>query len=95
MRQIANLLIKTEDWELRRLTHARGPYLGQGGECLSVSDTIVIGGQRRVDDGTQVAVASWRDGKFDHAYIGTIQDGHLNPRRVDATTMKNWIKGIA
>lgn len=95
MRQVANLVIKTEGWELRRLTHARGPYMGQNGECLSISDTIVLGARCAVDDGTRIAVVSWRDGKFDHAYIGTIQDGHLNPRKVDATTMKNWIKGIA
>lgn len=95
MRQVANLLLKTDGWELRRLTHARGPYIGQSGECLSISDTIVIGGRCKVDDGTRIAVASWRDGKFDHAFIGTIRGGTLDPRLVDATTMKDWIKGIA
>lgn len=102
IRQVISLVAKTEGWELRRLTHARGPYIGANGECLSVSDTIVLGASRPArcwaggfDVGTRIAVASWRDGKFDHAFIGTIRDGALNPQLVDATTMKRWIKGIA
>lgn len=94
IRQVVNLVEKTEGWERHRLTHARGPYVGSSGECLSVSDTIVLGARNVLLDGSvRVAVASWRDGKFDFAFIGILKDHRLNPVRVDATTMKNWIKG--
>lgn len=94
IRQVVNLVDKTEGWERYRLTHARGPYTGAKGELLSISDTIVLGARNVLLDGTvRVAVASWRDGKFDFAFVGLIQGGRLTPYKVDATTMKNWIKG--
>lgn len=94
IKQVINLVEKTDGWERYRLTHARGPYAGSKGQCLSISDTIVLGARNVLVDGTvRVAVASWRDGKFDFAFIGLIQGGHLTPHKVDATTMKNWIKG--
>ncbi len=96
LRQVVNLVEKTPGWERYRLTHARGPYLGANGESLGVSDTIVLGAREDVglDGSRRFAVASWRDGKFDHAYIGVLKDGRLDPLdRADATTMKNWIKG--
>lgn len=93
MRQVANLVLKTEGWELRRLTAARGPYLGADGSVLSISDTLVLGARGpEVDGGVAIAVASWRDGKFDTAYAGRLRDGvaHVDP--VNATDLKNWIK---
>jgi hypothetical protein len=94
IKQVINLVAKTDGWERHRLTHSRGPYVGSKGECLSISDFVVLGARQVLLDGTvRVAVASWRDGKFDFAYIGIIKDHRLNPHRVDATSMKNWIKG--
>ena len=65
-------------WELRRLTHARGPYVGSSGECLSISDTIVLGARGPEVDGkpnkARIVAASWRDNAFDFAYAG-ILDG--------------------
>lgn len=93
IRQVVNLVARS-GWELRRLTHARGPYIGAGGEVLSISDSVVLGatGPDRLDGTTPVAVASWRDGKFDFAYTGIIKDGRLSTTKADATTMKGWIK---
>lgn len=84
-------------WELRRLTHTRGPYVGAKGDVLSISDVVVMGARQPpgLDGESRVAVGSWRDGKFDFGYIGTLRDGQLSPVKVDATTMKNWIKGNA
>lgn len=94
IKQVINLVEKTAGWERYRLTHARGPYTGAKGQCLSVSDTVVLGARNVLLDGSvRVAVASWRDGKFDFAFVGLIQGGRLTPHKVDATTLKNWIKG--
>lgn len=94
IRQVINLLPK-HGWELRRLTRSRGPYAGSRGEVLSISDSIVLGASKPVElDGSRhIAVASWRDGKFDFAYVGVVRSGALSPRRVNATEMKDWIKG--
>jgi hypothetical protein len=82
-------------WELISLTHARGPYMGSKGEVLSISDTHLLKARGPVAlDGTRrVAVASWRDGKFDFAYIGTIKDSNLSPVRVSSDELKGWVKG--
>lgn len=95
IRQVINLILK-QGWDLVSVKHARGPYVGSGGKALSISDTHVVKarGPAALDGGVPVVVASWRDGKFDFSYIGTIQGGRLIPTKVDATTMKNWIKGI-
>lgn len=95
IRQICNTVLKAEGWEIRRLTHSRGPYLGSKGECLSISDTIILGASKapELDGSRHIAVASWRDGKFDFAYVGAIISGNLSPRRVNSTEMKDWIKG--
>jgi len=90
MRQIANLILKTEGWELRRVTAARGPYTGSRGELLSISDSLVIGGVYNVDTTKRWVVGSWRDGKFDFAYAGT---GNRLHRKINATEMKDWIRG--
>lgn len=100
VRTITNLLAK-QGWELRRLTHARGPYVGAKGDVLSISDTIVLGAREAprcwrggLDRPPRIAVASWRDGKFDFAYVGVIQDGTIVVRdRANNTAMKAWIKG--
>lgn len=94
IRQVINLVEKTEGWERAALTSSRGPYMGAKGQCLSISDVTVLKARQVVLDGSvRIAVASWRDGKFDFAYIGIIKDHRLSPARVDASSMKNWIKG--
>lgn len=95
IRQVFNLIGKNT-WDLVSATGTRGPYLGADGSVLSIStaDVIRARGPARIDGSVPVAVASWRDGSFDFAYIGLIQDSRLDVRKVDATTMKNWIKGI-
>lgn len=81
-------------WELVNLTHSRGPYMGSKGNVLSVSDCHVLRARaRQVDGSVKIAVASWRDGDFEFAYIGTIKDGRLTPERVSSDAMKQWIKG--
>lgn len=93
MRQIANLVLKTDGWELRRLTAARGPYVGSDGSVLSISDSLVLGAVGpELDGGRVIAVASWRDGKFDHAYAGRLSDGVAKVNPVNATELKAWIK---
>lgn len=95
IRQVINL-VRKQGWDLRRLTQSRGPYIGAKGDVLSISEVTVLAavGPARLDGGVPVAVGSWRDGSFDFAYIGEIVKGNLSPTKVDATTMKNWIKGI-
>lgn len=91
-RTITNLLAK-QGWELTRLTYARGPYMSTGGKMLSISDTIVLNAMGpEVDGGTAIAVASWRDGKFDTAYAGRLKDGVAKVDPVNATDLKAWIK---
>lgn len=95
IRQVINLVGKTEGWELRRLTSARGPYLGAKSQVLGISDVVVLGARCDPLDGPpRIAVGSWRDGKFDFAYIGIIQDRRFVTHRVKSTGLKNWIKGI-
>ena len=80
-------------WELRRLTHARGPYVGANGECLSISDTIVLGArQTGLDDGYRIAVASWRDGAFDFAWTGVVKGNVAHTDRANSNALKAWIK---
>ena len=80
-------------WELRRLTHARGPYVGATGECLSVSDTIVLGARGpEVDGARRIAVASWRDGAFDFAYTGILKGGAVTTNAANSNALKAWIK---
>lgn len=80
-------------WELRRLTHARGPYVGASGECLSVSDVVVLGARGpEVDGGYRIAVASWRDGKFDFAWTGVVKDGTAHTEQANSDALKAFIK---
>lgn len=99
VRTITNLLAK-RGWELRRLTHARGPYVGAKDKLLSISDSVVLGAREKprcarggLDRPPRIAVASWRDGKFDFAYVGVIQDGRVVTEPANNTAMKSWIKG--
>lgn len=93
MRQVANLVVKTDGWELRRLTAARGPYVGSDGTVRSISDSLVLGAVGpELDGGQAIAVASWRDGKFDHAYAGRLVGTRAVVDPVNATELKNWIK---
>lgn len=80
-------------WELRRLTHARGPYVGSSGEALSVSDTIVLGARGpEVDGRRRIAVASWRDGAFDFAYTGIVAGAVATTTAANSNALKAWIK---
>lgn len=93
IRQIINLVDKTDGWERRRLTHARGPYVGSSGEVLSISDSVVLGARGPgVDSGVRVAVASWRDGAFDFAYTGILKDGAVTTTAANSNALKAWIK---
>lgn len=81
-------------WELVSIHHARGPYVGSKGEVLSISDSHLLRARAvRVDGSVDIAVASWRDMSFEFAYIGTIKDGSLSPRKVGSDELKDWIKG--
>jgi len=98
--QMANLILgknkdKVQGWELRRLTHSRGPYVGSSGEVLSISDSIVMGARGpEVDSGVRVAVASWRDGEFDFGYTGILKDGVVTTQPANSNALKAWIKDI-
>lgn len=93
-RQVVNLVNKTEGWELISLNHSRGPYIGTGGKVLSISDRVLLKarGLVRFDGYVSIAVASWRDGKFDSAYIGRAQGGDIAVSAANATELKDWIK---
>lgn len=93
VRTVTNLLAKIDGWELRRLTYARGPYVGSKGEVLSTSDSVVLGAQGEVDNEVRVAVASWRDAKFDFAYIGIIKDSVMTTYPANSNELRSWIKG--
>lgn len=80
-------------WELRRLTRARGPYIGSSGEALSVSDTIVLGARGpEVDGEYRIAVASWRDGSFDFAWTGVVRGSAVVTEQANSNALKAWIK---
>lgn len=93
MRQVANLVLKSDHWELVRLTSSTGPYLGSDGSVLSISERLVLGARGpKLDGATRIAVASWRDGKFDTAYAGRIIGDRVQVDSVNATDLKSWIK---
>ncbi len=95
IRQIYNLIGRTEGWEIVSMKHSRGPRLGALGGSLGIADCVVIRAREApgLDGSVRIAVASWLDGKFDFAYIGTIADGQLAPVAANSQTMKAWIKG--
>jgi hypothetical protein len=84
-------------WELVNITHARGPYRGNNGKVLSVSDTHVLRARGPVglDGSRRIAVGSWRDLAFDYAYVGVLsKSGRIDPLvRASSTEMKDWILG--
>ena len=92
VKQVANLVIK-HGWELVSLTHARGPYVGSKGTVLSISDVIVLRARdtRLDEDPTRMRgiVASWRDYDYDFGYALS----QRSPHKVNATELKEWIKG--
>lgn len=96
IRQVVNLVAKTKGWTMYRLDYARGPYIGAAGTVLSISDSVVLGAREEpaLDGSVRFAVASWRDGDFDSAWIGTLKDHVAYPQPANAKTMKQWIKGI-
>lgn len=94
IRQIYNLVERTDGWEIYRFTACRGPYLGTGGKVLSTSDSVVLGarGPLQVDGSMRLAVASWRDGAFDFAHLGLMKAGGVTLRSGNSAEMKDWIK---
>lgn len=93
IRQIINLIIKTDGWTLVNITASRGPYLGSSGEVLSISDAVVVRAHGpMVDNGQKMAVASWRDGAFDFAYTGILKDGVVTTTAANSMALKAWIK---
>jgi hypothetical protein len=101
IRQIYNLATgqnkkaKVTGWEVVSLTLAIGPYVGARGQVLSISDSVkmVLGGPE-VDNGRRVAVASWRDGAFDFAYIGILKGRTVTTQPANSNALKAWIKEI-
>lgn len=93
IRQIANLVGKTPGWEVRRFTASRGPYLSAKGSVLSISDSVVLGARGPEVDGERpIAVASWRDGKYDFGSVGTMRGSRISSRPASSTEVKAWIK---
>lgn len=94
VRQIIKV-VHDNGWDLRSITSSRGPYMGSKGEMLSISDSLVLRSRGPVSlDGTyRIAVASWRDAKFDFAFIGTVKDGHASVTKANSDEMKDWIRG--
>jgi hypothetical protein len=95
IRQIYNLVEKTKGWEVANFTLAIGPYVGARGQVLSISDSVkmVMRGPG-VDSGVRVAVASWRDGSFDSAYIGILKGNTVHTQPANSNALKAWIKEI-
>ena len=98
IRQICNLIKRTESWELKRVTYARGPYVGARGQVLSISDHHKISALGPIvpgdglDAGQRFVVASWRDMKFDAGYTGLIRGQTVYPHPANSDAMKAWIK---
>lgn len=96
--QIINLIEKTDGWDLRRITYARGPYVGARGQVLSISDHHKVSAVGPIvegdglDSGQRFVVASWRDLKFDAGYTGLIRDRVVYPTIANSTALKAWIK---
>lgn len=95
VRTLHRLVGKTAGWEVRSLTAARGPYVGARGQVLSISDSTLMRmrGNTTLDEGTQVAVASWRDGAFDFAYTGFIRGSTVWTQPANSNGLKAFIKG--
>lgn len=97
MVQIANLLNRTDGWEIVRLRKSRGPYIGARGQVLSISDCVRIGArgplEEGVDGGRRCAVASWRDGGFDFAYTGHIRGRTVYTTAANFNGLKAFIRG--
>lgn len=92
-KQICNLL-KKHGWERRRLSFARGPYLGAKSDVLSISDHVVLVARVINSEERRYVVCSWRDGKFDSAWI---HSKDLNGKqtmldKVNANQLKEWIR---
>jgi hypothetical protein len=91
VRTLLNLAERLGDWEVLRLTYARGPYLGANGSSLGVSDSITLMMRSTLDSKPVYAVASWRDGKSDWAW--KVIDKHAY--RVGAKALNAWMKEVS
>jgi len=92
-RKICNLL-KKSGWERRRLSFARGPYLGAKGDLLSISDHVVLVARVTNSEERRYVVASWRDGKFDSAWIHSKDPNGKQTvlDKVNSNQLKEWIR---
>jgi hypothetical protein len=90
-RNLMNAASKAE-WEVRRLTYSRGPWLGAKGNVLSISDMVVCG---VVDSDRRYGVASWRDGKVVSAWYGEREGDRVPMALTTITDLKKRMKGDA
>lgn len=93
---LANLILgknkdKVAGWDLRRLTHSRGPYVGARGQVLSIDDFIVMGAAGPDD---RVMVAAWRNYEFDFGYAGVVDRAakKIITKPANSTQLRAWIK---
>lgn len=86
-----------QNWTLRSLKYARGPYKGASGSVLSISNMVLLKarGPVQLDGTSRFVVASWRDTKFDHGYTGVVERGVIRPTPANAKELSAWIKGSA
>lgn len=72
-------------------TYSRGSRMhASQGTILGVSDFVVV--RARLDGADQVAVASWKDGGFDYAYVGEIRDHNVITTRADSKALRAHLK---
>lgn len=91
--QMVNLIVKTDGWDLKAITRARGPWVGARGQVLSISDHHKVSALGpKVDNGQRFVVACWRDMKFESGYVGLIREGKVYPETLNSNDIKKFIK---
>ena len=90
-RTIINLARK-HGWEVQEPSFARGSIMHASQDrVVRVSDLLLVRARlTTLDSPTRIAVASWRDGKFDYAYIGR-RPPHVD--RASNKALKAFLKG--
>jgi hypothetical protein len=91
--QMVNLINRTDGWTLKRITYARGPWVGARGQVLSISDHHKVSALGPVlDTGQRFVVASWRDMEFKTGYVGVIRGRVIYPEPRNSNDIKTFIK---
>jgi len=94
IRQMFNVADRHPEWEVRSLTACRGPFVGSSGRVLSISDSVLMKMRGpMVDTGRQVAVAFWRDGKFNFAWTGILRGDVVATQPANSEGLKAFIRG--